>query len=192
MDLLAAFFFSSLVYNKLKEQQGERKSVLVPVFKASLIGAGLLSIIYIGFSYVAAHHSMALDGTGADQLLGRIGQIVLGQHAGLIVCTSIALTCLTTAIALTVVCAEFLQKRITKGRLSYDWSLVAVLVTTACVSTLEFTGIVKLLAPVLEVVYPSMLVLCVMNVFHKLLNYQPVKVPVFVTLSLVLYFQYFV
>ncbi|QVL54889.1 MAG: branched-chain amino acid transport system II carrier protein [Simkaniaceae bacterium] len=192
MDLLAAFFFSSLVYNKLKEQQGERKSVLVPVFKASLIGAGLLSIIYIGFSYVAAHHSMALDGTGADQLLGRIGQIVLGQHAGLIVCMSIALTCLTTAIALTVVCAEFLQKRITKGRLSYDWSLVAVLVTTACVSTLEFTGIVKLLAPVLEVVYPSMLVLCVMNVFHKLLNYQPVKVPVFVTLSLVLYFQYFV
>lgn len=192
MDLLAAFFFSSLVYNQLKEQQGERKSVLVPVFKASLIGAGLLSMIYIGFSYVAAHHSMALDGTGADQLLGRIGQIVLGQHAGLVVCMSIALTCLTTAIALTVVCAEFLQKRITKGRLSYDWSLVAVLVTTACVSTLEFTGIVKLLAPVLEVVYPSMLVLCVMNVFHKLLNYQPVKVPVFVTLSLVLYFQYFI
>ena len=192
MDLLAAFFFSSLVYNKLKEQQGNRKSVLVPVFKASLIGAGLLSVIYIGFSYVAAHHSMALDGTTADQLLGRIGQIVLGQHAGLVVCMSIALTCLTTAIALTVVCAEFLQRRITKGRLSYEWSLVAVLVTTVFVSTLEFTGIVKLLSPVLEVVYPSMLVLCVMNVFHKILNYQPVKIPVFVTLSLVLYFQYFV
>jgi len=192
MDLLAAFFFSSLVYNKLKEQQGKRKSVLVPVFKASLIGAGLLSVIYIGFSYVAAHHSMALDGTAADQLLGRIGQIVLGQHAGLVVCMSIALTCLTTAIALTVVCAEFLQRRITKGRLSYEWSLVAVLVTTVFVSTLEFTGIVKLLAPVLEIVYPSMLVLCVMNVFHKVLNYQPVKVPVFMTLSLVLYFQYFV
>jgi LIVCS family branched-chain amino acid:cation transporter len=192
MDLLAAFFFSSLVYNKLKEQQGERKSVLIPVFKASLIGAGLLSMIYIGFSYVAAHHSMALDGTGADQLLGRIGQIVLGQHAGLVVCMSIALTCLTTAIALTVVSAEFLQRRITKERLSYEWSLVTVLVVTVLVSTLEFTGIVKLLAPVLEVVYPSMLVLCVMNVFHKLLNYQPVKVPVFVTLSLMLYFQYFV
>ena len=192
MDLLASFFFSSLVYNKLKEQQGERKSVLVPVFKASLIGAGLLSIIYIGFSYVAAHHSMALDGTGVDQLLGRVGQIVLGQHAGLVVCMSIALTCLTTAIALTVVCAEFLQKRITKRRLSYEWSLVAVLLVTVFVSTLEFTGIVKLLAPVLEIVYPSILVLCVINIFHKVLNYQPVKVPVFVTLSLVLYFQYFV
>ncbi|NRA90747.1 MAG: branched-chain amino acid transport system II carrier protein, partial [Simkaniaceae bacterium] len=191
MDLLAAFFFSSLVYSKLKQQQGERKSVLVPVFKASLIGAGLLSMVYIGFSYVAAHHSLSLDGTSSDQLLGRIGQIVLGHHAGLVVCMSIALTCLTTAIALTVVCAEFLQKKISKNRLSYEWSLVAVLVITTFISTLEFTGIVKLLAPILEVVYPSMLVLCLMNIFHKTLNYKPVKAPVFVTISLVLYIQYF-
>lgn len=191
MDLLAAFFFSSLVYSKLKEQQGTRKSILVPVFKASLIGASLLSMIYIGFSYVAAHHSMALDGVGSDQLLGKIGKIVLGHHAGLVVCMSIALTCLTTAIALTVVCAEFLQKQLTKGRLSYEWSLFAILVTTVLFSTLEFTGIVRLLAPILEVVYPSLLVLSIMNVFHKTLDYKPVKVPVFLTLSLVLYFQYF-
>ncbi|MCB1109938.1 MAG: branched-chain amino acid transport system II carrier protein [Chlamydiia bacterium] len=190
MDLLAAFFFSSLVYNKLKESQGERKSLLVPVFKASLIGASLLSMIYIGFSYVAAHHSMTLDGTGVDQLLGKIGQIILGHHAGLVVCVSIALTCLTTAIALTVVCAEFLQTRLSKGRLSYEWSLFTTLGVTVLVSTLEFTGIVKLLAPVLEVVYPSLLVLCVMNVFHKTLNYNPVKIPVFLTLSLVIYFQF--
>lgn len=191
MDLLAAFFFSSLVYSKLKEQQGTRKSILVPVFKASLIGASLLSMIYIGFSYVAAHHSIALDGVGSDQLLGKIGKIVLGHHAGLVVCMSIALTCLTTAIALTVVCAEFLQKQLTKGRLSYEWSLFAILVTTVLFSTLEFTGIVRLLAPILEVVYPSLLVLSIMNVFHKTLDYKPVKVPVFLTLSLVLYFQYF-
>ena len=164
--------------------------MLVPVFKASLIGASLLSMIYIGFSYVAAHHSMTLDGTGVDQLLGKIGQIILGHHAGLVVCVSIALTCLTTAIALTVVCAEFLQTRLSKGRLSYEWSLFTTLGVTVLVSTLEFTGIVKLLAPVLEVVYPSLLVLCVMNVFHKTLNYNPVKIPVFLTLSLVIYFQF--
>jgi len=148
-------------------------------------------MVYIGFSYVAAHHSLSLEGTTSDQLLGRIGQIVLGHHAGLVVCMSIALTCLTTAIALTVVCAEFLQKKISKNRLSYEWSLVAVLVITTFISTLEFTGIVKLLAPILEVVYPSMLVLCLMNIFHKTLNYKPVKAPVFVTISLVLYIQYF-
>ena len=116
----------------------------------------LLSIIYIGFSYVAAYHSLALEGTGPDQLLGKIGQIVLGQHAGLIVCMSIALTCLTTAIALTVVCAEFLQQRLLKNKISYEWSLVAILVTTVFISTLEFTGIVHLLAPALQIIYPSL------------------------------------
>ncbi|MCB1116758.1 MAG: branched-chain amino acid transport system II carrier protein [Chlamydiia bacterium] len=194
MDLLASFFFSSLVYAKLKkDQEGkEKKGLLLPIFKASLIGASLLSFIYIGFSYVAARHSFALDGAGVDQLLGRIGQLILGHHAGLIVCISIALTCLTTAIALTVVCAEFLQKRLLKDKISYEWSLVAVLVATVCVSTLEFTGIVKLLAPVLQVMYPSLLVLCLLNIFHKTFDYKPVKFPVYAVITLMIFFQYFI
>ncbi len=192
MDLLAAFFFSSLVYNKLKEQTGGKKGLLLPVFKASLIGATLLGGVYLGFSYVAAFHSLALDGVGADQLLGRIGQIVLGHHAGLIVCVSIALTCLTTAIALTAICAEFLQKRVSKGRISYELSLLVILVTTVLVSTLEFTGIIHLLSPVLQVMYPSLLILCLFNIFHKTFDYKPVKFPVFTALILVLYFQYII
>ncbi|MCP5505840.1 MAG: branched-chain amino acid transport system II carrier protein [Chlamydiales bacterium] len=193
MDLLAAFFFSSLVYTKLKKDQEGKGThgLLLAVLKASLIGASLLSFIYIGFSYVAAHHSLSLDGIGVDQLLGRVGQLVLGHHAGLVVCMSIALTCLTTAIALTVVSAEFLQRRLLKEKISYEWSLVAILLMTVLISTLEFSGIVKLLAPVLQVLYPSLLVLCLFNVFHKTLEYKTVKFPVFATLTLMVYFQYF-
>lgn len=190
LDLMAAFFFSSLIYKKLQDSQGENKGAFLPIFKASLIGAFLLSMIYIGFSYVAAFHTLSLDGAEPDQLLGRIGQIVLGHYAGLIVSLSIALACLTTAIALTVVSAEFLQNRLSKGKFSYEVSLGVVLLITACVSTLEFTGIVRLLAPTLQVIYPSLLVLSLFNIFHKTFDYQPVKVPVFTTLSLVLLFQY--
>lgn len=105
---------------------------------------------------------------------------------------SIALTCLTTAIALTVVSAEFLQKRLSRGKLSYEWSLILVLALTVFVSTLEFKGIIKLLAPVLQIIYPSLLVLCLFNIFHKTFEYKRVKLPVFVTLTLVIYFQYFI
>ncbi|MDJ0652157.1 MAG: branched-chain amino acid transport system II carrier protein [Simkaniaceae bacterium] len=194
MDLLAAFFFSSLVYTRLKKQQEgkEKKILILPIFKASLIGAFLLSIIYIGFSYVAAHHSFALKEAAVDQLLGKIGQVVLGHYAGLIVCLSIALTCLTTAIALTVVCAEFLQQRLLKNKISYEWSLAAILVTTVFISTLEFTGIVHLLAPALQIIYPALLVLCLFNIFYKIFDYKRVKFPVFVTLMLLLCFRYFV
>lgn len=194
MDLLAAFFFSSLIYHRLKQQsrqEHEHKDLLLPVLKASIIGASLLGIIYIGFSYVAAHQSEALQNTPIDQLLGRVGALVLGHHAGLIVSFSIALTCLTTAIALTVISAEFLQKRLSNGRLSYEWSLAFILITTVAVSALKFQGIVELLSPVLQVLYPALLVLCLCNIMHKLFHFKPIKVPVYFMFVLMLYIQYF-
>ncbi len=193
MDLIAAFFFSSLVYGRLKQQAGEKgkaSALLASVFKASLIGASLLSIVYIGFGYVAAHFSHALAGTPIDQLVGRLGHIVLGKHAGLIVCMSIVLTCLTTAIALTVVCADFLQKQVFREKVKYEYSLGLILILTAVTSTLEFTGIVQMLSPVLQVIYPSLLVLCLFNILHKTLAVKPIKIPVFAAMSLVLYFQH--
>ena len=165
------------------------RQLLLPIFKASLVGAFLLSLVYVGFSYVAFSYSDQLRETSIDQLLGKIGQIILGPYAGLIVCLSIALTCLTTAIALTVISAEFIQKEIFRNKLRYELSLFAVLVVTASVSSLEFNGIVALLAPILEVIYPSLLVLCVFNILYKLYDVNPIKVPVFATLLVVLYFQ---
>lgn len=193
MDLIAAFFFSSLVYKRLQQQVTEKnrvKGLFASVFKASLIGASLLSIVYIGFGYVAANYSYALTGTPIDQLVGKLGHLVLGHHAGLIVCFSIVLTCLTTAIALTVVCAEFLQQQMCKGKIKYEVSLIAILALTGLTSSLEFTGIVKMLSPVLQVIYPSLLVLCLFNVLHKTLAIKPIKTPVFMAISLVLYFQH--
>lgn len=193
MDLIAAFFFSSLVYQRLRVQMAEKKgskNLLLPIFKASLIGASLLSFIYIGFSHVAANYSAELVGIPMDQLLGKIGHVILGPQAGLVVSMSIALTCLTTAIALTVVCAEFLQKEIFKEKFRYEVSLSCILITTALISCLEFNGIVKMLAPVLELIYPSLLVLSVFNILHKLYDIKPVKVPVFTAVLLVLYFQH--
>ena len=180
MDLLSAFFFSSLVYSKIqKQQEGKKtKSLFILIFKSSLIGASLLALIYMGFSYVAAHHKSALQGVGVDQILGKIGQLVLGHHAGLVICLSIALTCLTTAIALAIIVAEFLEKKIFKEKISYDCSLILVLMIAVFVSTLEFAEIIRLLAPMLQVLYPSLLVLSLFNIFYKIFGYRPVKLPV--------------
>ncbi len=195
MDLIAAFFFSSLVYGKLKQQSEETKgqaiSFFAVIFKASVIGALLLSLVYIGFGYVAANYSKSLANTPIDQLLGQIGHIVLGKHAGLIVCLSVVLTCLTTAIALTVICADFLQQQFFK-KLRYEYALILILGVTGWVSSIEFTGIVRMLAPVLQVIYPSLLVLCLFNILHKTFAIRPIKVPVFLAMFLVVYFQYVV
>jgi len=194
MDLLAAFFFSSLVYAKLKKQAGEQSAktphLLLSVLKASLIGASLLSIVYMGFGYLASHYSQALEGTPIDQLVGKLGHLILGPYAGLIVCLSIVLTCLTTAIALAVISAEFLESRVFKNKIRYEGALALILVVTAWISTIEFTGIIRLLSPILQIIYPALIVLCLFNILHKTLAIRSIKFPVFTTASLMFYFQH--
>ena len=189
MDLLASFFFSALIYQKLKSQvkdPNDTRSIILPIFKACLIGAFLLSSIYVGFSYVAANYSDALAGVSAGQLLGSLGHIVLGHHAGLVVSMSIALTCLTTMIALSVICSEFLQKQLLREKVKYEVCLVLILGSSLLFSSLEFEGIITLLSPVLQVIYPALLGLSLFNILHKLFNFKPIKTPVYAIFMVVL------
>lgn len=189
MDLLGAFFFSSVVLACLKEQAGkseERKtpSLIKQTLKASCIGALLLSLIYIGFSYVAAFNSEVLKGAPAETLINSISHLVLGPYAGLIVCVAVALACLTTAIALASVFAEFIHEDLTQFKVSYVASLAVTLVITAFIATLNFSKIMSILGPVLEAIYPALIVLSFVNILYKLYNFKPVKTPFAITLGL--------
>lgn len=75
-------------------------------------------------------------------------------------------------------------------RLRYEWALAIILLITIGVSSLEFTGIVRLLLPVLQVIYPALLILSLFNIFHKMFDYKPIKFPVFTTASLVFIYQH--
>lgn len=186
MDLLGAFFFSSVVLSCLERSIDTKnpknyKKVIWLALKASAIGAFLLSLTYIGFSYIAAFNSEALANVPKDELAGQIANIVLGSYAGIVACVAVALACLTTAIALAAVFAEFLQKEIVREKLSYELSLLFTLILSFLVSTLHFNGIAHFLAPILQVCYPALIVLSGINIAFKLFHFKPVKIPVFLT-----------
>lgn len=189
MDLLSAFFFSSVVLSCLKEgiptgEHQNHKTIIKATLKASAIGACLLGAVYIGFIYVAAFHTGDLGAINQEELLGAIAHKILGPYAGLVACIAVALACLTTAIALAVVFAEYLHHDVTQGKLSYQVSLIITLVITGIFSTLKFTGIIAILAPILSICYPALIVLSLLNIGYKLYHVQPVKVPVFLTFVL--------
>jgi len=173
MDLLASFFFSSLICDRVKASSRSSSQLIASVLKASLIGAGLLSLVYVGFSYVAANYSFALGSLSSDKLLGSIGGHVLGQWAGVVVCVCVALTCLTTAIALTAISAEFLRTEIFGQKIQYPVSIVCILVTSFLVSTLGFTGIISLMLPVLEILYPLLVIFCLLTIAAKVYKKGP-------------------
>lgn len=169
MDLLASFFFSSIIFSSLsKGTDHSEKKVFWLAVKASGIGAALLGLVYIGFSLVAAYHAEGLSFNGSGELLGALTIKILGPHAGLVASATIALACLTTAIALAAVFAEFLQKAITKGRLTYFQSLLITLGLSYGVSTMEFSGIAAWLSPILQIIYPALILFTIVNIVWKL------------------------
>lgn len=194
MDLLGAFFFSSVVIMGLKNAVGSEsstpKKLIFTALKASGIAAFLLSLIYIGFSSVASYHSAALENATADQLISQISLHLLGPYAALVACIAVALACLTTAIALVAVFAEFVHKDVSCHKISYRNSLLITLAITFGVSTLHFGGIAAFLTPILQICYPTLILLSVLNLLYKLYQFKPVKGPVLLVLllSLGMYF----
>jgi len=185
MDLLAAFFFSSIICMRFKqEHKGESSphELTVHLIKASIVGAGLLTLVYIGFGYIASVYSLELSHVRPDQLLGVIGKISFGHYAGLIVCSAVAISCLTTAIALTLVASDFLQKVIFSNKMPYILCLIIILGLTWLTTFLQFSGIVRLVGPILQICYPALLVLSILNIFYKLYDFKPVKIPFFAVL----------
>ncbi|GAB4188021.1 MAG: branched-chain amino acid transport system II carrier protein [Simkaniaceae bacterium] len=184
MDLLAAFFFSSTVLRLIKRrEEGDNKQSIRIALQASFIGGFLLAAVYIGFSYLASFQGAEFLGASKDKLLNLITLKVAGPYAGLLICLTIALACLTTAVALTSVFADFLQKDIFKDKISYRSSLMYSLFMTFIVANFQFNGISAFLGPILEICYPALIVLTFINLGNKLFQIKSVKAPVYAALA---------
>lgn len=192
MDLIGAFFFSSVVLSCLENDVNPNDNktygrLIYLTLKAGAIASLLLGIIYIGFSYIAAFNSTLLEGVPHDELIGVVAQHVLGSYGGIIASLAVVLASLTTAIALSSVFAEFLHNDITRGKWGYQVSLIVTLILSFGISTLKFNGIAAVLTPVLQICYPALITLSVLNLLHKLHHFQPVKIPVLVVFLLSIY-----
>jgi LIVCS family branched-chain amino acid:cation transporter len=184
MDLLAAFFFSSTILTILRERAVEPETSIQTAMRASLVGALLLAAVYAGFSYLAAFHGSQMEIMGKDELLAAITLKIAGPYAGLLVCATIAFACLTTAIALISAFTGFIQKEVFKEKISYKATLLGALLMTFVVSTFEFTGISAFLGPILQICYPGLIVLTLLNIAYRLKKFAPIKVPVFLAFAL--------
>jgi len=174
MDLLAAFFFSTLICVKM---ENEKSSPLA----ASAIGAILLGLVYIAFGALGAHHGAQLNGMSGESLFGALGTYLLGSSGALIVSLIIGLACLTTALALAHIASSFLKTHICRDKVSSNQSLIVILLISSCVSTMKFSGITTLLGPLLELCYPALITLAFLNILYKKRGFAPVKTPIFIS-----------
>ncbi|MDR3624865.1 MAG: branched-chain amino acid transport system II carrier protein [Chlamydiales bacterium] len=185
MDLIACFFFSSIVLLSLKRKQDPEshihvKKALPLLVKAILLGGGLLAIIYVGFALVSASYSSLLREVSQDQFLATIAYHILGGSTSAIVAIAVFFTCLTTEIALAIVFTQFIRRYFFQNKVSYPICLLLTLLVAFLISTLRFEGISNFLVPILQICYPSLITLTALNLCYKLWDFKPVKIPVLI------------
>ncbi len=179
LDLLPAFFFSSIVVSLLQKKHpehfegvGSEKRIFKLMLKASAIGAFLIGSIYIGFSFLAAHYQESLIGVAPEILFSKLAWTVIGPWGGAFTCLCVLVSCIATSIALTAVFADFVHKEVFKEKYDYRIWLIATLGVAFAFCFIGFSGIVRMLAPILQVCYPALLMLTILNILHKIYNFN--------------------
>jgi LIVCS family branched-chain amino acid:cation transporter len=183
LDLLGAVFFAKLIILSVgKEATRNKKVFITGLLKAGAIGAGLLGVIYSGFMITSALHGSQVAIVGRDQLIFALGDFLLGR-LGILVSFTVAIACLTTAIALTAVFSDYVSNDLFRGKLSYKAAVIINVFITCAFANLGFEGVMKVIVPIAFICYPAMIVLCLVNIAYKTVGFKPVKIPVYATLA---------
>ena len=169
MDLLAAFFFAAAAVNYLKTKtaQNSNASLVKMSVVACVIGASLLAIVYGGFVSLGAKFSHTLAQVSPESMLVMVAKSTLGDFAVPIAGSTIALACLTTAVVLTTLFADFLTEDLSGGRIPRKVSVIITLVIGYVISLLGFMKIAAWIQQSLMLAYPALMVLAISNILYK-------------------------
>jgi LIVCS family branched-chain amino acid:cation transporter len=187
LDLIASFIFAPMVMTHFlaNGKESSSKEVFNKMIKASVIAAGLLSAMYVGLTYVASYYTPLLPaGHKPEERLSEIAILLLGSKGALVSCIAVSMACLTTAIPLVSICADYIRVDIMKdSRKDTIAPLIATLVISCMIANLGFMGIANMLSPVLKILCPGLIVLSLQNMAYKLYEVQVPRVPVFATFA---------
>lgn len=185
MDMLAAFFFATVAVRAIKARISDDLPAAVQshlatqrLLRSCLVGGSLLCLVYFGFMLAAYNHSATLAGMTPDKMLHAVSRAILGDYGALFVSTCVTFACLATAVALADVSSTYLYEYVARKHIPRILCTVFVVLVMFFMSQLGFSRIMHYAYPVLEVVYPALIAMCVVNILHKATGFKPVKTPV--------------
>lgn len=169
MDLIAGFFFSSLIFRHVERQCSANTSKKVIFWisaKASFIGACVIALAYAGLVYLGAGYQNILVGIHPTEMLPTLSLYLLGQYSTLIIAIAMGFSCLTTATALNNLYADFLHKLLKLKQEHFVYVLMFTTVLSFLISLLNFQGITAFLVPVLKVLYPGLIIFTLISLVY--------------------------
>jgi len=190
MDLLASCFFSTFVIEHLQNtKKGDvcEKTSLATFFRSALVGGGLLALVYFFLVVLGTIYAPQLASIQPQEIFGYVAFQTLGSLAAPCMCIAVVLACLTTAVVLAALFADFLRKDVLQNKIGNKVALFITMVIAFFMSTLKFSGIMMILGPVVEIVYPALIMLTIVNIIHKLWGLKNSHWPTTLTLAVKIY-----
>ncbi|MGL5506707.1 MAG: branched-chain amino acid transport system II carrier protein [Paraclostridium sp.] len=170
MDALGAVAFSTIIIASIQSKgyTSDKDKMSISI-KAGIVAGIGLCLVYGGLTYLGATVSKLYIGQDVSSisqtaLIVGITESLLGYTGKVILGVIVALACLTTAIGLTSATGQYFTK-ITNGKLKYEVVVTVVAVFSAIVSNFGVDMIIKISAPILNMVYPATMLLVAMTLF---------------------------
>ena len=176
MDAVAALNFGFVIAQAIRRFGIEDENEVTRYeIKAGLLAGSVLFIVYAMLASIGMIGSEKFAGAeNGAQVLSESIKLVLGDFGLVLLAFIFTLACLTTCVGLITSGGEYFEK-LFNNKLSYRaW----VYIWTLFSFVMANFGLNKLLAfsvPLLQIIYPVALVLIVMGISHKYLNYSKVS-----------------
>ena len=167
MDALGTGGITALIMASfLSKGYNKKENVNLTIKAATIAGIGLI-LVYGGLTYLGATVSNMYD-TSIPQttLLINITKHLLGDNGTIMLGIAVAFACLTTAIGLTSVTAQYFED-VTNKKFKYKYIVIFICTFSAIISNFGVDKIIALSVPILTVIYPVSIALVLMNCFRK-------------------------
>ncbi|MEN5233973.1 branched-chain amino acid transport system II carrier protein [Sphingobacterium faecium] len=160
LDVLASVIFSSIIIAAAKAKGYEKlKDKNRIVTSAGCLATFCLLLIYGGLVFLGAKsgYPVSTDVKRAELLLF-ISHKIFGSYGVLAISISIALACLTTAIALTCAVGTFFSQ-LFNNKITYEWIVIICCLFSAVLAITGVEYIIQIAYPFLAFIYPIVITL---------------------------------
>ncbi|MBX4263236.1 branched-chain amino acid transport system II carrier protein [Clostridium estertheticum] len=184
MDVMASVIFAGIIISSVKAKGYKNaKDIMKMTIKSAIVAVTGLAFVYGGLMYLGTQSSTLFPKNIArTSLVTGLVKLDLGSIGSVVLSLCVALACLTTAIGLLASGAEFFAN-LSKNKLSYKTAAIIMAVVSGLIATNDVDSIVTFAGPVLQILYPIVIVLIVITLLgDKVKNNKVVAITIYTTL----------
>jgi branched-chain amino acid:cation transporter, LIVCS family len=183
-DLASGLFFSHLIFRSMEVKHLTLKQLIKKGLKIGLICGFLLTIIYTGFGIVAAIFSNNISNVPNEKIFAVLSGMILGNTGAVLANMAVAIATLTTAMSLITIFADYICYDILKGKFNYSFILIFIILFDLIFENLNFSGIMKIQAPISCLIYPALIALSTTCILKKLFGFKYIKSITYTTFAI--------